>query len=327
MILGADFAFSVADYNSGSYLEMPVFESEILDLISRDVTIYNRIKPIEATGHPHRYLKQGKIARNAKFGNPRALAATQTDTDRQRTENAAFLKCVESRITYSLFDKELVRQQGTFANLLSKDMVDATVDFLQFQNQKMWIGNDTSLDAPTTTEYMGLLKQITKTGTVATGKLISDVIRTECAKIAKDSVAVGGGKPTAIYMNPVTIDIMEQEEIARDGNYRPLTVELIPGITVTAIRTQIGVLPIIPDAFLPVAVDNEETPTKDIHKIVLVNENLIERPYLTSSAPRIFKLGLTESLIDDYVMVQFDTITVKAPDTAHMIITKEVAIA
>jgi hypothetical protein len=176
---------------------------------------------------------------------------------------------------------------------------------------------------------MGVLKQITTgititspviptNATAATGdNYITDALCDQIAALEADTN--WEAYPTAFYANPLTIQVINKQERFRKGvnyNLNLDSMEISAGFSVPKVTTMRGDIPIIPDAFIPVT----GTGTK-VHKIVAVNENLIERHYLTSPAPRIFKMSMTPTLIDDYVAVLFDTIIVKGADHAHFIAT------
>lgn len=319
-------AANVADYNVGSYIHLPEFQPGFLDLLYRKVTILDRIQAIPATGHPTRYWEQTKIASNAGFIDPRGGGAGYTgyskntlDEDRGRVERAAMLKCITSRIKFTLFDSEVVKQQGVMEQLLAKDMQDMFYDFAKLQNDKLWNGAAVDLTSTASAEYCGILKQITDNASViGSGVKIADGIRTHIATLA--SRLDYDAYPTAIYANPATVDLLEQEEQARN-NYLRTTMEIKPGVKVPSIYTQIGELPIIPDPFIRVV---DGSTTWD-HRFVMANERLIERHYLTSAAPRVFKMSRSENLIDDYLALSFDCVIVKgASAKAHSILTKKV---
>jgi len=80
-----------------------------------------------------------------------------------------------------------------------------------------------------------------------------------------------------------------------------------------------GNIPLIPEPYIKL--------DGDTHKIAAVNESLIERHYLTSPAPRIFKMSLHPDLMDDYIAVLFDTVIVKGADHGHFIAEFEVPAA
>lgn len=113
------------------------------------------------------------------------------------------------------------------------------------------------------------------------------------------------------------VDRIINEERSREGVRQviPDGVTLANGWKVPAINTAIGNLPLISDAAIKTTAD--ETKTK--HTIAVVNEDLIERHYLTSPTPRIFKMSLNDSLIDDYIAVLFDGLVVKGADCAHFL--------
>lgn len=323
-------AANVADYNQSHYIEMPEFEPGMLDFLKRDTTILNRIQTQAALGHPTRYWEQTKLPHNAAFINPRGgtdgkYGKDTVDDDYGRVEKSAMLKAITSRITYTLFDKQLVTQQDVQKELLNKDMQDMLVDIRRTQNDSIWNGTATNLMDTTHNDYCGLLTQITDVTTIAnpfnltekTGEQITDAIRTKVAQSLADNK--WGGRITALYANPLTIDYLSRAELKRDGVNIMLDSEKMDlgnGFVVNTIRTQAGILPIIPDSFIPVDSTSEAGKVK--HVIVGLNESLVERSYLTSATPQIFKMGLDAGLLDDYVAVLFDTVILKGADShAH----------
>lgn len=314
-------AAAVADYNQSHYIELPKFQNLMVDLLNRNVTIRNRITPVMATGYPSRYWEQTKIAHNAKFVNPRTgdngkYGVDTYDEDYGRVEKAVYLKAITSGIKYSLFDTEVVAQQGDALakSLLNKDMEDMIVDLLQTSNKGIWTGAATAVDDSTSVEYCGLVTQITDAVTVAnpysfatgTGEFVTDTIRTKMASNLASTKYIG--MPTAIYANPLTIDYLSRAELKRPGfavNQSADKMDLGNGFVVNTIRTQAGYLPLIPDNYIPFDPSNKK------HTLYVVNEKLIERHYLTNAEPRIFKMGLTKGLLDEYVAVMFDAIVAK----------------
>lgn len=65
-----------------------------------------------------------------------------------------------NRIKYSLFDKEVVQQQGLETERLQKDFTDMLNDFYMTQNDKIWNGAATGPDDSTSLEYSGILTQV-----------------------------------------------------------------------------------------------------------------------------------------------------------------------
>lgn len=313
-------AASVADYNQSHYIELPKFQPEMLDLLNRQVTIRDRIKSVMATGHPSRYWEQTKIAHNAKFVNSRTGDSGKfggvTDEDYGRVEHALYIKALTSGIKYTLFDKDVVAQQGDAMakQLLNKDMADMLVDLYQTSNKGIWTGNATGTDDSTSLEYCGLATQISDAVTVAnpysfataSGDFVTDTIRTKMATNLASTQFVG--MPTAIYANPMTIDYLSRAELRRPNfsvDQSADKMDLGNGFIVNTIRTQAGYLPLIPDNYIPFDPSNKK------HTLYVVNENLIERHWIGDSEARVFKMGTTQELLDEYVAVLFDAVVAK----------------
>lgn len=317
---------NAADINTQHYLVFPEVDPIIKDILQRDTIIRNRIATKPEGTEVFRWVEQTAMATDASFGDPRAIGTTVA-TYATRVEKLAKLKSIQNRITYGLFDEELTKN-GSFSYILEKDMQDAIGDMLRLSNNAIWTGTDTSYGTPTTAQYMGLLTAITNTGTIASGT-IADAIKSQIAIMAARTDVTAF--PTAVYMNPLTKDLMDKEENAKTDKMKYYDVEVVPGTVVTGIMTAIGILPIITDNRIPVNA-NATTPTSKDHKIVLLNENMVVRHFLQGrdvsySDPVVFKLGTTDSLVTDYQMVMFDNVVVNYPDKAHCILTKVVAAA
>lgn len=323
-------AANVADYNQSHYWEFPEFQQGIQDFIDRKVTILPRIKTVPATGYPSRYKEQTKLPHNATFADVRtgvdkkgSYGLTSINDDYGRVEKVVFLKCLVSRIKYTLFDKEMVQQQGQETELLKKDFMDMLNDFYMTQNDKIWNGTATGPDDTSSLEYSGILTQVKNKISIAKpydfttkqGDMITDQIRAQIAKQLAD--AKWNVWPTAVYADPVLVDRIINEERDRAGVRQviPDGMTLANGWKVPTINTAIGNLPLISDSALKATTVEDKTK----HTIAVINEDLIERHYLTSPTPRIFKMSLNSDLLDDYIAVLFDGLVVKGADTAHFL--------
>ncbi len=100
-------------------------------------------------------------------------------------------------------------------------------------------------------------------------------------------------RPTAIYANPVLLDLIDQE-MKTEFNVVLNTDQITGGFRVKMLSTQAGDLPLIPDWSL------SYTGTPGSGNAVLpayiVTEDLIEYHWLGDPTPRIFQLGLPGSL-------------------------------
>mgnify|MGYP000022120341 FL=1 len=313
-------SFTEAGTKTGNgFIQVPVFEKEILDMVGKRGTMLSRIKARPATGNPTRYFEKQPADKTAAFQDPHNLQANKYNV--KRVDKSAFIKAITNEIEFSHFDREVGAQQGIYKGLTTEDVQDMVTDLLTLQDEKLWTGNDTKLSEATTNEYVGLLTQLTHTSAIADGVKIVDAIRSEIANLsARKDYDV---KPSVIVVNPITYDLIEQEEQARPTNYKHYEVTMTAGIKVIGVMTAMGVLPIIADPYLPL--DTKTISGSTIHKIAILSENLLTRYYVGSANPRIFAFGIQdESLNEKYMALQYDCIVAKGAEYAHTILTKTV---
>ncbi|HEX3891238.1 MAG TPA: hypothetical protein VHW46_01585 [Terracidiphilus sp.] len=306
---------AAADYMGPGAVEVPLYQTEIFDLCRRSSPFGQRIRQVPATGHPSRFFEETAIPNpgSAGFVNPRSIAPVVVNPT--RVERSVPLKAIVAQINYNLFDIELGNQQQQFAYLQAKDLVDTVSGVMVAHDVALWNGSDTSLSTPTTTQYMGASAQIAGGGnsvTVTAAMKIVDTIKTTVAQmVANNGFHV---RPTAIYANPVLLDLIDQEMKA-EYNVVLNTDQITGGLRVKMLSTQAGDLPLIPDWSL------SYTGTPGSGSAVLpayiVTEDLIEYHWLGDPAPRIFQLGVPSSLASQYVAVKFGGIVVKGASYAH----------
>jgi len=281
---------AAADYLGPAAVEIDRYQTEIFDIVRRRGAFGQRIRQVPATGHPSRFFEETSIASPTAaqaFVDPRNIApTTQAPT---RIELSVPLKALVSQINYNLFDLEVTAQQIQFAYLQAKDLADAVDGLMRTHDVALWNGNDTSLSAPTTSQYFGVVGQIEaggNTATIAAGKSIVDGLKsTVAAMVANSSYQV---RPTAIYANPVLLDLIDQEMKA-EFNVVLNTIEITGGFRVKALSTQAGDLPLIPEW----ALGYTGTPGSGsaVLPAYIVSEDLIEYHWLTDPNPRVFRLG------------------------------------
>src|SRR5437762_13024838 len=152
---------AAADFLGPGAVEVPMYQNEITDLVRRRGVFGQRIKQVPATGHPSRFFEETAIpspAASAGFVDPRNIAAPLVSPT--RVERSVPLKALVAQINYNLFDLELGQQQSQFAFLQAKDLADSVEGLLRTHDVALWNGNDTSLSAPTTSQYYGAAAQI-----------------------------------------------------------------------------------------------------------------------------------------------------------------------
>jgi hypothetical protein len=307
---------AAADFLGPGAIEINRYQTEITDIVRRRGVFGQRMKQVPATGQPSRFFEETAIASptaTQAFVDPRNIAPTlQVPT---RVERTVPLKALVSQINYNLFDMEVGTQQSQFAYLQAKDLADAVDGLLRTHDVALWNGNDTSLSAPTTPQYFGAIGQITaggNTATIATTASIVDGLKSTIAEmVASSSFDV---RPTAIYANPVLLDLIDRE-MKSEFNVVLSTVQITGGLTVKALSTQAGELPLIPEWALPYT----GTPGSGtaVLPAYIVTEDLIEYHWLTDPNPRIFKLGLPNTLMTQSVVVKFGGMVVKGANYAH----------
>jgi hypothetical protein len=307
---------ATADFLGPGAIEVNRYQTEIFDIVRRRGVFGQRIRQVPATGHPSRFFEETAInspTAAQAFVDPRNIQAVVGSPT--RVERSVPLKALVSQINYNLFDLEVGVQQSQFAYLQAKDLADSVEGLLRTHDVALWNGNDTSLSNPTTLQYFGAIGQIEaggNTATIATNASIVDGIKGVIAQMmANTSFEV---RPTAIYSNPVLLDLIDREMKA-EFNVVLSTAEITGGLRVKTLSTQAGELPLIPEWALPY------TGTPGSGNAVLpcyvVTENLIENHWLTDPNPRVFQLGLQGSLASQMVVVKFGAVVVKGAAYAH----------
>jgi hypothetical protein len=308
--------FAAADFLGPGAVEINRYQTEIFDIVRRRGAFGQRIKQVPATGHPSRFFEETAIAAptaTQAFVDPRNIAPTVNAPT--RVELSVPLKALVNQINYNLFDLEVTAQQSQFAYLQAKDLADAVDGLLRTHDVALWNGTDTSLSAPTTPQYFGVIGQIEAGGnttTIGTTASIVDGIKSTIATMVSNSSYQV--RPTAIYANPVLLDLIDRE-MKTEYNVVLNTVEITGGFRVKALSTQAGDLPLIPEW----AIGYTGTPGSGsaVLPLYIVTEDLIEYHWLTDPNPRVFKLGLPSALTQQMVVVKFGAPVVKGANFAH----------
>ncbi|HEY0760267.1 MAG TPA: hypothetical protein VGD59_13530 [Acidisarcina sp.] len=307
---------AAADFMGPGAIEVPFYQTEITDIVRRRGMFGQRIKQVPATGHPSRFFEELGIPSPSAAGgfvDPRNIVAPVVTPN--RVERSVPLKAVVAQLNYNLFDLELGSQQKQFAYLQAKDLVDTVEGVMRTHDVALWNGTDTSLSTPTTTQYFGAIGQIGAGGnttTVGTTQSIVDGLKTAVAQmVASSGFAV---RPTAIYANPVLLDLIDRE-MKTAFNVVLNTRELAAGFSVKMLSTQAGDLPLIPEW----ALGYTGTPGSGtaVLPAYIVTEDLIEYHWLSDPSPRVFQLGVPGSLASQYVAVKFGGLVVKGASYAH----------
>ena len=307
---------AAADFLGPGAVEINRYQSEITDIVRRRGVFGQRIRQVPATGHPSRFFEQTAVAAPTAangFVDPRNIVAAVASPN--RVERSVPLKALVSQINYNLFDMEVGAQQSQFAFLQAKDLADAVEGLMRTHDVALWNGNDTSLSEPTTTQYYGAAGQIVAGGNVATidvsDNIVDELKGIIAAMVANSSYEV---RPTAIYANPVLLDLIDRE-MKSAYNVVLSTTEIAGGLRVKTLSTQAGELPLIPEW----ALSYTGTPGSGsaVLSAYIVSEDMIEYHWLTDPNPRVFQLGTPGSLASQMVIVKFGAIVIKGAAYAH----------
>lgn len=307
---------AAADYLGPGAVEVNRYQSEITDIVRRRAAFGQRIKQVPATGHPSRFFEQTAIVAPSAaqaFVDPRNIVATVGSPT--RAERSLPLKALVSQINYNLFDLEVGAQQAQFAYLQAKDLSDAVEGLMRTHDVALWNGNDTSLAAPTTTQYFGVCGQIAAGGNLATidttDSIVDGLKETIAQMVANSSYEA---RPSAIYANPVLLDLVDRE-MKSQFNVVLSSTEIAGGLRVKTLSTQAGELPLIPEW----ALSYTGTPGSGtaVLPAYILSEDMVEYHWLTDPNPRVFQLGMTGSLASQMVVVKFGAVVVKGAGYAH----------
>jgi len=306
---------AAADFLGPGAVEVNRYQTEITDIVRRRGVFGQRMKQVPATGHPSRYFEETAIASptaSDAFVDPRNIVAkVEAPT---RVERSMPLKALVSQINYNLFDMEVGSQQSQFAYLQAKDLADAVEGLMRTHDVALWNGNDTNPALPTA-QYFGVIGQIEAGGNTFTIKNTDSIVDNLKALVAQMVASTSYEvRPTAIYGNPVLLDLIDRE-MKTEFNVVLATTEVAGGLRVKTLSTQAGDLPLIPDWSLGYT----GTPGSGtaVLPAYIVTEDLIEYHWLTDANPRVFQLGLTGSLASQMVVVKFGAPVVKGASYAH----------
>jgi hypothetical protein len=308
--------YATADYIGPGAIEVPIYQTEITDLVRRRGVFGQRIKQVPATGHPSRYFEETAIpaaAAASAFMDPRNIVPTVVSPT--RVERSVPLKALVAQINYNLFDMELGQQQKQFSYLQAKDLTDTIDGLLRTHDLALWNGTDTSLSTPTTPQYFGAIGQIVAGGnttTVSTTGSIVDGLKGAVANMLANTSY--GVRPTAIYANPVLLDLIDRE-MKTEFNVVLNTKVIEGGFTVKTLSTQAGELPLIPEWTL--SYTGVPGSGSAVLPAYIVTEDMIEYHWLSEPNPRVFQLGVPGSLASQYVVVKFGAVVVKGANYAH----------
>lgn len=314
---------AAADYLGNGAIEVPIFQREISDIIRRRGVLGQRLEQLNlyrpATGNPSRWFQQTALPNNQAYTDPRNITVTASNNT-LRQEFSLQIKALVGQINFGLFDREVTQQQGIYTQLQAKDLEDMVTGLYQLEDVHLWTGAAPSITDTTSTDICGLATQITNTAQNTSGSIV-DFIRTQVAKIVANKTYVA--RPTAIYLDPMLLDLIEQEVKNQPTTLRNVmlgTMEVVPGVEVSAMNTAAGKLPLVPAwelAYLQTPGSGNTTN----YACFIISEPMLEYHYVGDKNARVFQLGLVSDLQQKFVAVKFGALVAKYPNVAHAYLT------
>jgi hypothetical protein len=290
------------------------YQKEITDALRRNVVLDARIQYTPATGDFSTYFEQNTLNGGA-FVDPRNPSATATSN--LRTPHSLKVKAMTNQVNYGHYDLQLAAQQNNWPELQAKDLADMINAITITHGKALWRGTDTSLSTPTTLQYMGIAKQITNTFSVASGSSIVAAIRAKVAAMCADELYEI--RPSAIYIHPIALNGIEEEERAATHNQTivpGLSKTMVAGMEVRAIMTAAGLLPLIVEPFMTSAVNGTDN-TKTDYGVAIVTEPMIEYHYVGDKGIFLFEMGLVSDLQKKFIGIKYGAPVAKGPSYAH----------
>ncbi len=315
-----------ADFLAPGAIETNRYQAEIVDRLRRRFAFGQRISLTPATGHPSRYFEQVGLPA-AAFNDPRRLAPVASQGS--RIEQTVPLKAITAQLNYGLFDVEVNQQQNQFGYLEAKDLSDTVDSVLRTHDLALWNGNDTSTTLPTSVQYYGVSGQIINAQAIA-GVAPNQVVVAATGSLVdavKHQVAVMGSsqiyevRPSAFYSNALGLDLFDRE--AKQYQLYFNKVQIMPGVIVQGLPTQLGILPFINDPAITVFGPGGAPSygqAGSTYTGFIISEDMIEYHWLTNPMPRVFQLGLTGNLASQYSIVKFGAVIVKGAAYAHNVV-------
>jgi hypothetical protein len=269
---------------------------------------------VPATGNFSTYFEQNTVSGGA-FVDPRSITATATSNT--RTEHSAKMKAISNQVNFGHYDTVVNQQQNNFPDLKARDLDDMLNAIGLVHGKALWRGTDTSLSVPTTTQYVGLATQITNTFSVGA---VANIVAAICAKVAAMVASeLYELMPTAIYIHPIAHHYLTEEERQASNNttqISALSKTTIAGIEVLQIMTAAGLLPIIPEPFIPYAVNGTDATLTD-YGVAIVTEPMLEYHYVGEKGIYLFQLGTVADVQEKYVGVKYGAPIAKGASYAH----------
>ncbi|OPA77461.1 hypothetical protein BVG16_13480 [Paenibacillus selenitireducens] len=290
------------------------YQKEITDVLRRNSILDGRLNYVPATGDISTYYEQNTV-NGGDFVDPRNPSATASSNE--RTPHGVKIKAITNQVNFGHYDTTLGQQQNNFPELKAKDLNDMLNAVGLTHGKGLWRGTDTNLVIPKTLSYVGIPKQITNTFVVSpTSSIVSAIRAKVAAMVASENYEL---MPTAIYIHPIGHHYLEEEERQASTNQTQinnLRKTTVAGLEVLAIMTAAGIIPIIPEPFMPSEVNGSDSTLTD-YGIAILTEPMIEYHYVGQKGIYLFQLGTVSDLQEKFIGIKYGAPVAKGPSYAH----------
>lgn len=262
-----------------------------------------------ATSDPVRDPKEGDlpaaefVAKATLNPTPNAVTAGQMDL----SDPGQAIKALSGILQFGNFAHSLYAQQGMpFGDLVAERTDKMIVRGLRILEQTLFTGDATA----NTLSFNGLINQMSS-GNVHTCNLTGSTPDSLIAKLRSlvRLITDQGSftyKPTHIMTNGLGLELIEKEALATQNlqSFGP-ALDVVPGISVNTLRTQVGDLPIVTTPYLPNIDGGAST---DTVRFYLVDMNHISwrgvKPYggVETYDPQIFDISTYTANGDAYLL-------------------------
>ncbi len=282
---------AAADFIGPGAIEVPFYQTEITDIVRRRGIFGQRIKQVPATGHPSRFFEETAIpaAAAAGFVDPRNIVAPMVSPDPRGAHRAAEgdrradqLQPLRHGARQSAEAVRLPAGQGPGRHRRGRDAHPRRGAVERQRHLALDADHVPNTSAPSARSQAG-----GNTTTIGTTASIVDGLKSAVAQMVASTGYAS--RPTAIYANPVLLDLIDRE-MKTDFNVVLNTKEIAGRL--------LG-----QDAFHPGGRPSADPGVgAPVHRhsglrhrrlpAYIVTEDLIEYHWLSDPSPRVFQLGI-----------------------------------
>lgn len=189
----------------------------------------------------------------------------------------------------------------------------AVKNVMDTHHTRMWDGDGTKY------QYNGIAQQLRAAGSSSTLDKQDNLFHAIMTQIYTMGQKIGVNYISAIYLHPDLVPIIvDQVHPTSDAFHAPI---IVNGIRINVLNTPVGPLPLIPDPYIDLGMNEIEDDESYNLPLYILSESLIEYHWLGSMSPRIYRKRLGEVMKDyfatEWLVNKIGTVLVNAAYCAH----------